>query len=115
MTKSKRSPNERPTLSQDRINRAWSKFKAAGMLWFVNRLLHFFGWAIVFRYDDKTGKLLGVEPNRCRFRGFSSEVEDAGYRNVTEWMAKSSKELLEDINTCSEQVKRQGKKWLRLP
>ena len=50
----------------------WEEFRSSGLLWFINRTLHLFGWAIVFDYDDKTKELKEVYPARCKFRGFSS-------------------------------------------
>lgn len=39
---------------------SWERFQASGMLWWANRILHVFGWAIVFEY----GKLEGWKKRR---------------------------------------------------
>ena len=32
--------------------KSWNEFREVGLLWFVNRILHLFGWAICVDYDD---------------------------------------------------------------
>ena len=33
--------------------KSWDEFRKSGMLWFINRSLHIFGWAILCEYDDE--------------------------------------------------------------
>ena len=77
--------------------RSWKSFKDAGMLWFVNRILHVFGWAIVAEVDHK-GKILTVYPARCKFRGFGTKTERQGFQRVSRYIAKHSKQLLKDLD-----------------
>lgn len=56
----------------------WKDFEKAGLLWFVNRILHVFGWVIVFVEDDKTGKIQDIYPARTTMLGFTEEVDEAG-------------------------------------
>lgn len=51
----------------------WQDFEATGLLWWLNRILHTLGWAIVFDEDDK-GELLDVYPARVHVLGFPPEV-----------------------------------------
>ncbi len=74
----------------------WRDFKTTGMLWFANRMLHVFGWCIVFELDD-AGLITEVYPARTKFRGFNSEADDAGFTNVTVFMEQHAAELLEDL------------------
>jgi hypothetical protein len=88
----------------------WNEFKDSGMLWFVNRMLHIFGLAIIFEYSvspieyniDETIKnvskevLVNIYPARVKFRGFETEVESANFIKVTEFMNKYSEELLKE-------------------
>ena len=30
----------------------WNEFRQTGLLWFINSILHLFGWAIVLSYND---------------------------------------------------------------
>ena len=32
--------------------RDWLEFRDSGLLWWINTMLHTFGWAIVFEFDD---------------------------------------------------------------
>ena len=76
----------------------WNAFREAGMLWFVNRLLHVFGWTITVSVDDKTGVVIGVYPERVKYRGFARDREELGYRRVTEFMAANAADLLTEFD-----------------
>lgn len=76
--------------------RDWQEFRDAGLLWWCNRLLHLFGWAIVFEFND--GRVVDVYPARCRFRGFSGECEDDGFRQLTKHIAENTDRLLSDLD-----------------
>ncbi len=76
--------------------RTWQEFKGIGLLWWVNRVLHLFGWAIVFEYDSDTGKLLEVYPARCKFRGFSEDVEADGFIRLSGYLGDQGRELEEE-------------------
>ena len=79
---------------------SWERFRKDGMLWFVNRLLHFFGYAIVFDFYDKgskKGKLKEVYVARCKFRGFGTTSETNGYERVTKYMKRNADRLVNDL------------------
>jgi hypothetical protein len=76
---------------------SWEEFKACGMLWFVNRLLHVFGWAIVFEYDDNDN-VTDVFPARVDFRGFDEETETAGFRKISAYMKETAPALDAEAN-----------------
>lgn len=79
--------------------KSWLEFQQAGLLWFVNRLLHVFGWAIVFEVDEEDQtKIEGVYPARVRFRGFITELEEKGFRRISEYMISHAPALLEEAN-----------------
>lgn len=75
---------------------SWEEFRNTGFLWFVNRLLHTFGLAIVITMDK--GKVLDVYPARVRFRGFSEKSESLGFLRVTKYMRDHLDELVDDIS-----------------
>lgn len=75
----------------------WESFRDNGFLWWVNRILHFFGIAIVFDFD-KDGILKEVYPVKCRFRGFDNESETEGFRKVTNYVSDNIEEIIKDIN-----------------
>lgn len=76
----------------------WKEMRDSGLLWYVNRLLHLFGRAIVFEYYKTTPRRIKcVYFARCRFRGFSEEDETKGMSAVTNFLKNNIKELQKDI------------------
>ena len=49
--------------------KTWEEFKSCGLLLFINQILHIFGWAICFEYDETQEKIIKVYPARVKFRG----------------------------------------------
>lgn len=75
--------------------KSWKEFQEAGLLWWINRLLHTFGWAIVLEFDA-----VGITrcyPARVQARGFERSDEEAGFVRLTHWMEKHSEELRSEI------------------
>ena len=84
--------------------RTWEQFREAGLLWWVNRMLHLFGWAIVCEISDnsKDGEqVLRVYPARSRYRGFSEESEDRGFRKLSRYLRDVASQLVEDSELSS--------------
>ena len=50
-------PKEKPKGKRMIYAKSWDEFRKAGMLWFVNRMLHLVGWAMVVDVDDKNKAL----------------------------------------------------------
>ena len=48
----------------------WGEFSATGMLWWVNRILHTFGFRIVVARDEDTDDVVDVYPARVECFGF---------------------------------------------
>jgi hypothetical protein len=85
-------------LSNDVERRTWEEFRESGMLWAMNTILHWFGWAIVFVEDtDNPGVAIDAYPVRTKWRGFPAENNDRGIIRLTEWMASAGPSLREDI------------------
>lgn len=66
----------------------WEEFREAGLLWWINRMLHLFGWAIVVEVEDvigpdQTAKVARAYPARVPFRGFTDNVEIRNFRKLT--------------------------------
>lgn len=83
--------------------KSWEEFRESGLLWFVNKTLHLFGWAIVFeevKYPDGKGgvvkEITDVYPARVKFRGFSEDINTDGYMKVSEYMKNNADELLKE-------------------
>ena len=70
---------------------SWEQFRKSGLLWFVNSILHLFGWAIVMRMAD--GKVTNVYPVRVPYRGFSENDNTDGYAKVTKYLKDNIDEL----------------------
>ena len=56
--------------------KSWEEFRATGLLWFINTILHMFGWAIVVNIEH--GEIIDVYPARVEFRGFSESTNTKG-------------------------------------
>ena len=71
--------------------KSWREFRDSGLLWFVNTILHMFGWAIVINFknydkEDDDGEIVDIYPARVDFRGFGEESVEKGYKKVHSYM-----------------------------
>jgi hypothetical protein len=73
----------------------WKEFRELGLLWWVNRTLHLFGWAIVLILEDD-GSISSAYPARVRFRGFDVCSESTGFVKLSEYLAQEAPHLLEE-------------------
>lgn len=77
--------------------KTWEEFRDSKLLWFVNTILHAFGWAIVIDYVDYSqGTIVDAYPARVKFRGFSEQINTEGYIGLSEYMKENCEELLEE-------------------
>lgn len=72
----------------------WKEFKNSGLLWFVNSILHVFGWNIVLEMEN--GKVLKAYPQRTKYRGFSEKSNTKGYINLSQYIKDHADELLKE-------------------
>jgi len=75
--------------------KSWEEFRNTGLLLIINQILHAFGWALVFSYDDE--ELKEVYPARVKFRGFDNESITKNYIKISEYMKDNADELLKEI------------------
>ena len=75
----------------------WSEFRSTGLLLFINRILHVFGWAIVFDTDGDEVK--SVYPARVKFRGFDNDSVSKSYQKISEYMKDNASELSDEANS----------------
>lgn len=75
---------------------SWRAFQMCGLLWWVNRTLHLFGWAIVLS-EAEDGSVTAF-PARVGYRGFDEETEDQGFKALTAHMFSDSHTLLSDVH-----------------
>ena len=76
--------------------KTWSEFQKSGLLWWVNRTLHLFGWAIVLQVE-LNGRISDVYPARVKFRGFDETSESEGFLFLTEYLARNAPELAKEV------------------
>ena len=76
--------------------KSWKEFRDSGLLWWINTILHTFGWAIVVELDKE--EITQVYPARVKFRGFPSEVSTNGYINVSKYLKDNIDEILNEAN-----------------
>ena len=77
---------------QQMIN--WKKFKDSGLLWYINTILHLFGWAIVLEINkDPNGEVFSAYPQRVSFRGFSEKDNTEGYIKVSDYLKDNMDDL----------------------
>lgn len=75
--------------------KTWKEFKDSGLLWWINMILHTFGWAIVFSVEED-GEIKDIYPARVKFRGFDEKSNIKGYINVSRYMKDNSNELFKE-------------------
>jgi hypothetical protein len=78
--------------------KSWKEFQETGLLWWINRILHTFGWAITL-VQMEDGTVTEAYPARCRFRGFAYEDEEKGFKSVSNYMASEAEELKKEANS----------------
>lgn len=75
--------------------KTWKEFRESGFLWWINMILHTFGWAIVVDVNDN-GEITNAYPARVKFRGFSEKNNTEGYIKVSQYMKENVSDLLEE-------------------
>ena len=73
----------------------WSEFRNVGLLWWINMILHTFGWAIVYEFNDEQ-EIINVYPARVKFRGFDEQNNSKGYTKISKYMNNNALELLKE-------------------
>ena len=77
--------------------RGWQEFRDSGLLWWVNRSLHLFGWALVVELAEDEKTITTVYPARCRFRGFGFKAEEEGFAKLSKHLVDNAEVLLDDV------------------
>lgn len=75
--------------------KTWKEFRESGMLWWINMILHTFGWAICCDVEED-GTVTNAYPARVRFRGFAEESNTNGYIKVAKYLSDNASDLLEE-------------------
>lgn len=74
--------------------KSWKEFRDSGLLWWINMILHTFGWAIVFDIEDN--EIKRVYPARVRYRGFTEKDNSNGYIKVSEYIKRNADGILKE-------------------
>lgn len=77
----------------------WLNFRNSGFFWFINQILHAFGWVIIIDIDDATAEIKNVYPSRTSYRGFSEETQARGMAKISSYL----RENIVDINDTSQE------------
>ncbi len=64
------------------------EFRESGALWFINSILHLFGMAIVWYPETDE-----IKPAIVKFRGFSEDCNDRGYKNLSSYLKDNIEEI----------------------
>jgi hypothetical protein len=72
--------------------RTWEQFRETGLVWWVNRLLHVFGWVLVMNFDE-SGDLTEVYPARTAFRGFDEGTETREHLKLHKYLTHNAGQL----------------------
>jgi hypothetical protein len=72
--------------------KTWKEFRDSGLLWWINMILHTFGWALIVEVID--GEIVNCYPARVNYRGFPEQHNTEGYIKVSKYL----KENIDDIN-----------------
>ena len=76
--------------------RTWAEFRKSGLLWFINTILHAFGWSITLEIDSETKEITDCYPARVKFRGFSEDRNTEGYKKLSCYMRDNADELFKE-------------------
>lgn len=75
--------------------KTWKEFRDSGMLWWINMILHTFGWAIVINVEEN-GDITDCYPARVKFRGFDEKNNTEGYIKVSKYLMDNVADLKEE-------------------
>lgn len=53
--------------------RTWEEFRNSGLLWWINMILHTFGWTIAMDVQEDRS-VSSAYPTRVKFRGFTEQI-----------------------------------------
>jgi len=96
-----RIKDARPDSKHPLVKVPMREFIDTGLLWFVNRMLHVFGFALSYEEDLDTGEVTDLYICRTIFRGYGYSVEDAGYLKVADYLLEAASGLHEEIQEAS--------------
>lgn len=76
--------------------KSWEEFRNSGMLWWINMILHTFGWALVIECLEEENIITNCYPARVKFRGFGEQNNTDGYIKVSKYLDENIKDIREE-------------------
>jgi hypothetical protein len=76
--------------------KTWEEFRETGLTLIVNQILQIFGWSIVYDVSATDGKIIDCYPARTKFRGYSNEIVQQSYLEISRWMKENADQLLKE-------------------
>lgn len=73
----------------------WKEFHNTGLLFYINTILHVFGWCLVFEMEH--GEILNVYPARTEYRGFAEDTQEEEYIKISEYLAENAEQNHQDF------------------
>jgi hypothetical protein len=79
-----------PNQMTPKASQAWRAFMDAGLLWWINRGLHVFGWAIEVLCEPNGDPIEATPRRGVTYRGFPRESEEEGYEKLSKHLAENA-------------------------
>lgn len=79
--------------------KTWTDFRSTGLLFFINSILHAFGWAIVIEVDKDSKEITNCYPARVKFRGFDEQSQSEEHAKIGTYLAENAEALKEEANS----------------
>lgn len=70
----------------------------SGLLWWINMILHTFGWAIALNVNEE-GEITDAFPARVKYRGFGEKENTDGYIRVSKYIKENVDDLVEEAES----------------
>jgi hypothetical protein len=77
--------------------KTWDDFRACGLLFYINTILHFMGWAIVIEVDTETKLVTNCYPARVKYRGWDEQSQTEEHEKVAKYLAETAPNFPEEI------------------
>lgn len=78
--------------------KTWKQFQDSGLRWWINMILHTFGWAIVLNVNEE-GEITDAFPARVKYRGFGEKENVDGYIKVSKYIKGNVDDLVEEAES----------------
>lgn len=91
-----------PILFDKQTAERWEKFRKAGLLQFVNAILHVFGYALYIVLNENNN-VQSAYPARCSFRGFDEKSNTEMYYRLGKYIEENGQSIVNEGFDSEEQ------------